>query len=220
MATFTAFGFSWEKRTGTLNGTRQDSTGVTFLSNGKIQIEPVGASGAGVKLLQSLGFGVYEVSITGRLDALNPNAFVGIWLFDDRANRPQNFELDYEFSQWGNQNDYMRVLLTVGNAAGSGTPEAQLRFPVRSFEKHKITLSYEAHVVRIKCDGWWEREQRWLNYGFLERFRTSASGATLRIGVNLLNGQYLPGSSIGNNRIVVDSVRFTPAYVPPANKGN
>src|SRR5688572_25627588 len=101
---FTAFGYTWEPRNGVFGGFRQDASGVTVINGGqRIQIEPTATSGAGIKLMQSLGFGVYEVSLTGRLDAINPNAFVGVWLYDDRANKPQNFELDYEFSQWGNQ---------------------------------------------------------------------------------------------------------------------
>ncbi|HEY8671014.1 MAG TPA: hypothetical protein VIL63_09255, partial [Terriglobales bacterium] len=51
-----------------------------------------------VYLPQSLGFGLYQFSVVGRVDALDPNVVLGLfnYLGPDGAN-----EIDIEFAHWG-----------------------------------------------------------------------------------------------------------------------
>ncbi len=60
-------------------------------------------SSSQVNLIKTLGYGTYVFVTGGNVQAFDPNIVLGLFTWDNSANKYHNRELDIEFSRWGNQ---------------------------------------------------------------------------------------------------------------------
>lgn len=212
---FSLWGYEWDVRDGQRGINAWDKSGVTKDATKprlKFSLTDSDGLGAGVNLAQDLGFGVYQTVMLGRFDSTNPNTNVGCWLYNDKPTRTEQFELDYEHCQWGDQNRPDRIQLSVF-APDMLSPriEDQETFLPGSYEKHRITLTYLPSVVRVQADGWWALSNGWKNYAHFEKKRVSHHGATFRAGIYCMSDRFLPKTAHGVKIAYMDSFTFTPA---------
>lgn len=146
-------------------------------------------------------FGVYEVILSGRLDATNLNSLVGIWLYD--ATQPKGNELDWEILYRGDPHQRDRVLLSCYLPTLK-----QVSRHVGCHEKHRITLSYEATVSRVKYEALNPVDGKWNDIAFLQVVKSNLPGCTLRIAASVKGGVLAPGEHV--TRFVVEDVTFKP----------
>ena len=190
-------------RSGMYGKWKYDPRGVKVLPDGRVQLNPGSNYGAGIEF-DERRLGVYEVTCSGRWDGLNPNAIAAVWLFDPA--QPAGNELDLEILQGGNQSNVERTLLSCYLPGLK-----QVRKPIGSHEKHKVTLSYEKHVSRVLYQVWDLLQGKWIAWAFLEVKKENLPGCNLRITVALKDNRLMAGTAKGNNVVTVDSVAFTAA---------
>jgi hypothetical protein len=83
-----------------------------------------------VILQQSLGYGTYVFHTNSRIDALDPNAVLGLFTWDSEAAHPTHREMDIEVSQWGdptNASNAQFIVQNTSNVCGIGNC---VRFPL------------------------------------------------------------------------------------------
>lgn len=211
--TFSLWGYNWDVRDGQRGINAWNKAGVTKDSRKdrlKFSLLDSDGLGAGVNLAQDLGYGVYQCVLIGRFDSTNPNFNVGAWLYNDKPTRQEQFELDYEHCQWGDQNRRDRIQLSVFSPDMSNVHiEDQKTFNPGSFEKHRITLTYLPNVVKVQADGWWMLNNDWKNYAYFEKNRVNEPGATFRVGAYYHTDKPLAKTALGVRIAYMDSFTFT-----------
>lgn len=205
-----AFNNDWLLRYGTGGAATWDPTGVKLLADGRIRLDLGGPmKGAGVVLQGPSRYGTYVVGLSGRLDSINPGACMAVWLYDDRPERTEIMEIDYEYSLWNDQNSYKGVMLSLHGRQIGLPPEYQQKLPTRAFDKHRITIDWRADKCGVRAEGWWASNNKWMSYGEFQVSRQSPLGATLRVGL-WQDQRVLPGTSNGLRTVYFDSFSYSP----------
>ncbi len=96
-------GYDWKVKSGHYgpgpNDWLADETGV-FVEDDKLHLTVQEVDGdwysSEVYLPKSLGYGTYRFETEGRVDAIDPNLVLGLFLYQDETH-----ELDIEYSRWG-----------------------------------------------------------------------------------------------------------------------
>src|SRR5712692_8564296 len=106
MTTIKFCGYTWDVAG---SGTRKLPPGPNYYSTQNVWVDTLNHlhlsicrqaekwSCASVTLQSPIGYGLYEFFIISQFDLLEPNAIVGLFLYQD-----DNHELDIELSRWGN----------------------------------------------------------------------------------------------------------------------
>lgn len=179
MRNIQAFNRTWEVRTGDGGEMMYADPNVVKLSDGRIKLSiPPDGTSAGIVTTTALGFGTYEHLIRGRLDALHPHAIFSIWMHDDRPDRPPGvpFEFDAEYGCWADQNRDKCLLLSAPGME-------PVKLPLRCFERHRISLIYKPDGVGVRCEGWWELNQKWMEYGSFWKPCTPVPGLRTKVAL-------------------------------------
>ena len=103
-------GYQWEVRPSEDSGgpgpNHWDENNVSVDSNGYLHMKLTQRNGewycSEVYLPQALGFGLYQFSVIGRVDTLDPNVVLGLFNYPTPDIGPDGTnEIDIEFAHWG-----------------------------------------------------------------------------------------------------------------------
>ena len=174
---------------------------------------PEGGAGC-IMTRDVLGYGTYEVTLIGRMDAFDPSVVAGIWTHNDLAPTTRNVEVDFEFGPWRDQNrtvSRMQLGVFVNGQRDGAHPQKVFGAP--SYLYHRITLQQLPTVSRVTCAGWWELNQEWKDWAYAEWQVPTPQMGRFKIGCGpcAKDARYtLPKSASLPAKIVVAGFKFTP----------
>lgn len=201
-----AFGHTWEARHGTGGMATWDASKVSRLKDGRVRLDQNG----GIKNPAQLGYGTYTVELEGRLDSIPAYSCFAVWMYDDRSDRPGWNELDFEVSQWRDQNLTDRIQLGLHRV--DGTTEKSV-FPLGSFDRHRVTLEYQPGGCGVRYEGWLVIGNRWKEVCARHWLGKYPLGMTVRVGYWLM--EPLSGASKGVPSIWMTRFDFKPHKPSP-----
>lgn len=170
---------------------------------------PEGSAGC-IMTRDVLGYGTYEVTLIGRMDAFDPSVVSAVWTHND-IDPAKCVEVDFECSPWRDQNRTDRVQLGV--FAGGQRFGAHVKSGMPSYLYHRIRLTQLPHMARVITYGWWEMNQKWQDYAYNEWTVPTPAMGRFKIGMGpaKVGEPYtLPKSASLPAKIVVAGFSFTP----------
>ncbi len=160
---------------------------------------------------RGLGYGTYELRLSGRVDRLHPRAVFGFFTFELPSNHPYHREIDIEFSRWDDA-ETPNAQFVVQPA---GRPENHKRFVLTLDAGIASTHRFEWRPGSVSFTSWhghapYPPEEHVVAARFTVEGEHVPTPQRERVHLNFWWYQG-PPEQAPNQEIVVDDFRFIPA---------